>query len=109
MTCGFLNFLAGFFLFQMAGLADADDEGALCRFDHVETSRPVGGPPALQSPPSRATVPGDRGQRDVVLHLHAEERRGDLHQFALDDLVRGYGWDLGLWWDHLLLRSDHSV
>ena len=34
-SCGFLNFLAGFFLFRMAGLADADDEGALCRFDHV--------------------------------------------------------------------------
>ena len=33
--CGFLNFLAGFFLFLMTGLADADDEGALCRFDHV--------------------------------------------------------------------------
>ena len=35
VPCGFLNFLAGFFLFRMAGLADADDEGALCRFDHV--------------------------------------------------------------------------
>jgi hypothetical protein len=31
LSCGFLNFLAGFFLFRMAGLADADDEDALRR------------------------------------------------------------------------------
>jgi len=29
LMCGFRNFLAGFFLFRMAGLADADDVGVV--------------------------------------------------------------------------------
>ena len=35
VACGFLNFLAGFFLFLIAGLADADDESALRSFNHI--------------------------------------------------------------------------